>query len=81
MLRKVYHLMLLNQEETQFKLIFIDADHAGNKMTRRSHTGILLFMNIAPIYCYSRRQNTLEPSTFSRKFVALKTAVELVISM
>eukprot|EP00978_Attheya_sp_CCMP212_P023477 scaffold71985_cov46-Attheya_sp.AAC.2 len=24
---------------------FVDADHAGNQVTRRSHTGILLFLN------------------------------------
>ena len=61
--------------------LFVDADHAGNKVTRRSHTGILFFMNMAPIYWYSKRQNTVESSTFSSEFVALKTAVELVISM
>jgi hypothetical protein len=24
---------------------FVDADHAGNRVTRRSHTGILLYLN------------------------------------
>jgi hypothetical protein len=28
---------------------FVDADHAGNKVTRRSQTGALIFMNRAPI--------------------------------
>jgi hypothetical protein len=28
---------------------FVDADHAGNKITRRSHTGILIFLNRSPI--------------------------------
>ena len=61
--------------------VFVDADHAGNQVTRRSHTGIILFLNMAPIYWYSKRQNTVESSTFSSEFVALKTAVELVIAM
>jgi hypothetical protein len=61
--------------------LFVDADHAGNQVTRRSHTGIILFLNMAPIYWYSKRQNTVESSTFSSEFVALKTAVELIISM
>lgn len=60
---------------------FVDADHAGNVVTRRSHTGILVFMNMAPIYWYSKRQNMVESSTFSSEFVALKTAVELIISL
>ena len=28
---------------------FVNADHAGNRVTRRSQTGILLFVNRAPI--------------------------------
>jgi hypothetical protein len=57
---------------------FADADHAGCKETRRSHTGILLFVNRAPIAWYSKRQNTVESSTFASEFIALKTAVDLI---
>jgi hypothetical protein len=56
---------------------FIDADHAGNKITRRSHTGILIFLNRAPILWYSKNQNTIESSTFGSEFVVTKIAVEL----
>lgn len=38
---------------------FIDADHAGNKVTRRSHTGIFILLNNAPITAFGKRQNTL----------------------
>ena len=58
--------------------MFVDADHAGNQVTRRSHTGILIFGNMAPIQWYSKRQNTVESSTFGSEFVALRTAVELM---
>lgn len=57
---------------------FVDADHAGCRATRRSHTGVLIFVNRAPIVWYSRRQNCVEGSTFGSEFVAMKTAVELV---
>jgi len=50
---------------------FVDADHAGNLVTRRSQTGILIFVNKAPIVWYSKRQNTVESSTFGSEFVAL----------
>jgi hypothetical protein len=33
---------------------FIDADHAGDKVTRRSHSGILIYLNSAPIDWYSK---------------------------
>jgi hypothetical protein len=38
---------------------FVDANHAGNIVTRRSHTGILLYVNNAPVQWYSKRQNTV----------------------
>jgi hypothetical protein len=55
---------------------FVDADHAGNVVTRRSHTGILIFVNNSLIGWFSKRQNTVETSTFGSEFVALRIAVE-----
>ena len=60
---------------------FVDSDHAGDKVTRRSQTGILLYLNSAPIIWWSKRQNTVESSTFSSEFVALRIASELIISL
>jgi hypothetical protein len=57
---------------------FVDANHAGNQVTRRSHTGILLYCNSAPIIWYSKAQATVETSTFGSEFVALRIAVELI---
>ena len=61
--------------------LFVDSDHAGNVVTRRSYTGILIFLNMAPISWYSRRQNCVETSTFSSEFVAIKFATEMVIAL
>ena len=55
-----------------------DADHAGCMATRRSHTGVFVFVNRAPILWYSKRQNTVETSTFGSEIVALRTAIEMV---
>ncbi len=57
---------------------FVDADHAGNRVTRRSHTGILIFVNRASIIWFSTRQNTVKTSTFGSEFVAMKISVELI---
>jgi hypothetical protein len=57
---------------------FVDADHAGCRVTRRSHTGIIIFVNRAPILWHSKRQNTVESSTFGSEFVAAKTSVKMV---
>ena len=34
---------------------FVDADHAGNVVTHRSHTGIIIFVQNAPIIWFSKR--------------------------
>ncbi len=60
---------------------FIDADHAGNRVTRQSQTGILIFLNRAPIIWYSKAQNTVETSTFGSEFTAMRIAVELIESL
>ena len=60
---------------------FVDADHAGNKVTRRSQTGILIFLNMAPISWFSKKQSTVESSTFGSEMVALKIATEKIIGL
>ena len=57
---------------------FVDADHAGCQLTRRSHTGVFIFVNRAPVLWFSKRQNTVESSTFGSEFVAMRIAVEMI---
>jgi hypothetical protein len=57
---------------------YVDADHACCHATRRSHSGILIFLNRALILWYSKCQNTVETSTFGLEYVAAKTAVEMI---
>jgi hypothetical protein len=57
---------------------FVDASHAANTVTRRSHTGYVIFLNRAPVVWYSKRQNTVETSTFSSEFIALKVCLEAI---
>ena len=55
---------------------FVDASHGANKVTRRSHTGFILFVNRSPIKWISRRQQAVETSAFSSEFIAMKQCVE-----
>jgi hypothetical protein len=50
---------------------FVDANHAGNIVTRRSYSGIFIFVQNAPIIWFSKRQNTVEAATFGSEFIAL----------
>ena len=60
---------------------FVDANHAGNVVTRRSHTGILIFVQNAPIMWLSKKQNTVESSSFGSEFVALRIAKEMIVAL
>ena len=57
---------------------FVDADLAVNYVYRRSQTGILIFVNRAPIIWYSKRHNTVKVSTFGSEITAMKNAIELI---
>jgi hypothetical protein len=72
------HRMPLPRGRTVTTTAFVDASHAANTVTRRSHTGYIIFINRAPVLWYSKRQNTVETSTFSSEFIALKVCLEAI---
>ena len=57
---------------------YINSDHAGDIVMRWSRTGILLFLNRSPIMWQSKKQASIETSTFGSKFMALKAAMEMI---
>ena len=57
---------------------FFDASRASEKAPWRSQTGVLIFVNRAPTIFYSKRQNSVETSTFGSEFTACKHAVEMI---
>jgi hypothetical protein len=54
----------------------VDADHAADTVTRRSRTGFLVYLNCAPIYWFSKKQASVESSSFGSEFVAMKQCCE-----
>jgi hypothetical protein len=56
--------------------MFVDSDHASDHLTRRSRTGFLIYLNMAPIMWHSKKQATFETSVFGAEFVAMKQAME-----
>ena len=61
--------------------VFVDANHAGQVIIQPSHTGILIFVLIAPITWLSWQHNKLETSSFGSEIVALWTARDLIFSL
>jgi hypothetical protein len=50
----------------------VDADHASDSVTRRSRTGFLVWINSHPVYFLSKKQTSVETSSFGSEFVAMK---------
>ena len=57
---------------------FVDADHATDSMTRKSRTGFLVYLNSAPIYWLSKKQTSVETSSFGSEFTAMKACTEYI---
>ena len=56
----------------------VDADHAGDTITRRSRTGFFVYCNSALIYWFSKKQNSVESSSFGSEFIAMKQCCEYI---
>jgi hypothetical protein len=56
--------------------LYVDSDHAGDKLVRRSRTGFFIFLNSALINWCSKKQATIETSVFGAEFVAMKHGME-----
>ena len=57
---------------------YVDADHSGDYITRRSLTGFLVYLNMAPVYCMSKKQTSVETSSSGSEFIAMKQCTEYV---
>jgi hypothetical protein len=51
--------------------LFVDSYHADEKFTRRSRTWFVIYLNMAPILWFSKRQPTVESSVFGAEFVEM----------
>jgi hypothetical protein len=62
-------------------IVYVDADHAHDLIIRRSITGILVMINNMPIRWVSKRQKTVETSTYGSELVASRVATELILEI
>ena len=62
--------------------ILVDSDHAHDKATRKSITGLLAYVGSTPVLWLSKRQGSIASSTYAAEFSALRsTATEEAISL
>ena len=53
-------------------VVKVDVDHASNTVTRRSRTGILVYLNCSLVHWWSKKQTSIESSSFGAEFIAMK---------
>ena len=61
--------------------LFVDADHGHDKATGRSITGTLVMVGSTPVVWRSRRQTSVQTSTFGAEFTSLKAGVEEAVTL
>ena len=58
--------------------LYVDSNHAGDKMKCCLRKGYFIFVNKAPIAWLSKKQATVEISVFVAEFVAMKLGLERI---
>jgi hypothetical protein len=59
----------------------VDGDHASDSVTSRSRTGFLVWINSCLVYFLSKKQTSVETSSFGSDFVAMKQCCEYLIEL
>ena len=78
--RDVQEAIPLNAPEPQSKEVdismFVDSDHAGDKVSHRSRSGFLIYVNIALVQWFSKKQSAVVTSVFGAEFVIMKQDID-----
>ena len=56
----------------------VDANHGTDTVTRRSRSGFLVYLNCALVYWFSKKQTSVESSSFGSEFCAMKLCCEYI---
>ena len=57
---------------------YVYSNNAGKMKNRRSHFGIIVYVNNAPIIWVSKLQNIVEASIFGSDFVSIRISTEII---
>ena len=61
--------------------VLVDSDHAHDRKTRRSITGIICYVGSTPVIWLSKRQGAVATSTYAAEFMALRHGVEEIMHL
>ena len=54
----------------------MDSDQAGDKVSCRSRSGFLVYVNTTLVQWFSKKQSTVETSVFVAEFVVMKESID-----
>ena len=57
---------------------YVDADHVGGSITRRYCMSFLVYLNCTPVYWMSKKQTSVETSSFGSEFIAMKQCTKYI---
>ncbi len=61
--------------------VFFDSDHAHDKVTGRSISGVIILVGSTPVVWRSKQQGAVQMSTYGAEFSAMRLATEEIIAM
>ncbi len=61
--------------------VFFDSDHAHDKVTNRSCTGLVVYVGSTPVMWSSKRQGSIASSSYEAEFLAGHQACEEAIAL
>ena len=60
---------------------FVNADHAGESLTRRLRMWYIVLLNNSPIYWFSKNMASIETRTSGSEFMAMKRTTEYLCGL
>ena len=70
----------MNTPEPQDKEVdihmFMNSDHARDKVSCRSRSGFSIYLNTALVQWFSKKPSTVETSVFGAEFVAMQQGID-----
>ena len=60
-------------------IVYVDADHTADRLTRQLRTGYIIYIQNAPIVWFSKKQGSIEAASFGSEFLAMKACAEPIV--
>ena len=58
--------------------MFVDSDHAEDKVSCKSRSGSLIYVNMTLVQWFSKKQLTVETSVFGTEFFIMKQGIDVL---